>query len=42
MRVFVAFVLKEFMHILRDVRTMLLLLGMPVVQVLLFGFALIT
>jgi len=42
MRVFVAFVLKEFMHILRDVRTMLLLLGMPVVQVLLFGFALNT
>ena len=42
MRVFLAFVLKEFMHILRDVRTMLLLLGMPVVQVLLFGFALNT
>ena len=36
---FLAFVKKEFYHILRDKRTMLILLGMPVVQVLIFGFA---
>ena len=33
------FILKEFLHILRDKRTMLILFGMPVVQVLLFGYA---
>ena len=36
---FFAFVKKEFYHILRDKRTMLILLGMPVVQILIFGFA---
>jgi ABC-2 type transport system permease protein len=36
------FVKKEFLHIIRDPRTMLLLLGMPVVQVILFGFAIST
>ncbi|MFA6359646.1 MAG: ABC transporter permease [Dysgonamonadaceae bacterium] len=36
---FRAFVEKEFYHILRDRRTMLILLGMPVVQILIFGFA---
>ena len=36
---FIAFVIKEFYHILRDKRTMLILLGMPVVQILIFGFA---
>lgn len=36
---FIAFVKKEFFHILRDRRTMLILLGMPVVQILIFGFA---
>ncbi len=39
MKQFIAFVRKEFHHIIRDRRTMLILLGMPVVQVLLFGFA---
>lgn len=39
MKQFLAFVKKEFYHILRDGRTMLILLGMPVVQILLFGFA---
>ena len=34
-----AFVLKEFYHIFRDRRTMLILLGMPVAQILIFGFA---
>ena len=39
---FGAFVKKEFFHILRDKRTVLILLGMPVVQIILFGFALST
>jgi ABC-2 type transport system permease protein len=34
------FIIKEFFHIFRDVRTMIILFGMPVVQILLFGFAL--
>jgi ABC-2 type transport system permease protein len=37
---FIAFVKKEFFHILRDRRTLLILFGLPLVQVLLFGFAL--
>ena len=39
MKQFIAFVRKEFFHIFRDRRTMLILLGMPVVQIILFGFA---
>ena len=35
-----AFVVKEFQHILRDRRTLTVLLLMPLVQVLLFGYAL--
>lgn len=37
---FFAFVHKEFLHILRDVRTQIILFLMPIVQILLFGFAL--
>lgn len=37
---FSAFIKKEFRHILRDRRTLLILFGMPVVQVLLFGYVL--
>ena len=33
------FVIKEFLHIFRDTRSMIILFGMPLVQVLLFGFA---
>lgn len=40
MRQFFAFVQKEFYHIWRDKRTMFILLGMPVVQIIIFGFAL--
>lgn len=40
MKQFFSFVKKEFYHILRDRRTMLILLGMPVVQIIIFGFAL--
>ena len=35
-----SFIKKEFYHILRDRRTLLILLGMPVVQIIIFGFAL--
>ena len=37
-----AFIKKEFFHIFRDYRSMIILFGMPVVQVLLFGFAITT
>ncbi len=39
MKEFVSFVIKEAKHILRDKRTMLILFGMPIVMMLLFGFA---
>lgn len=39
MKVLWAFVKKEFFHIIRDTRTLIILLGMPVVLVILFGFA---
>ena len=39
MNPFFSFVLKETKHILRDKRTMLMLFGMPIVMMLLFGFA---
>ncbi|WP_455591597.1 ABC transporter permease [Bacteroides sp.] len=42
MKQFIAFVKKEFFHIFRDKRTMMILLGMPVVQIILFGFAIST
>lgn len=42
MKQFIAFVIKEHKHILRDKRTMLMLFGMPVVMMLLFGFAVTT
>lgn len=40
MKEFGAFVKKEFYHILRDKRTMLIVLIMPVILIMLFGFAL--
>ena len=39
MKQFFSFILKETKHILRDKRTMLMLFGMPIVMMLLFGFA---
>ena len=42
MKEFWSFVQKEAKHILRDKRTMLILFGMPVVLMLLFGFAIST
>ena len=40
MKQFLSFVKKEFYHILRDRRTILILLGMPIAQIIIFGFAL--
>ena len=37
-RAFLAFVRKEIYHILRDRRTLLILFGMPVAQVIIFGY----
>ena len=42
MKLFLSFILKETKHILRDRRTMLILFGMPIVLMLLFGFAITT
>ncbi len=38
MKRFLGFVKKEFFHIFRDVRTMLVLFGIPVAQLLIFGY----
>ncbi|WP_346239354.1 ABC transporter permease [Niabella insulamsoli] len=40
MKQLLAFVKKEFYHVFRDRRTLLILFGLPVVQIILFGFAL--
>ncbi|MBL7741017.1 MAG: ABC transporter permease [Chitinophagaceae bacterium] len=40
MKQFSAFVKKEFHHIFRDTRTLFILLGMPIMQIIIFGFAL--
>jgi ABC-2 type transport system permease protein len=37
---FLAFIRKEFYHIWRDKQTLLILFGMPIVQIIIFGFAL--
>lgn len=39
MKQFLVFAQKEFYHIFRDKRTLLILFGMPIVQIILFGFA---
>lgn len=40
MKQFIAFIKKEFFHIWRDKRTLFILLGMPITQIIIFGFAL--
>ena len=40
MKQFIVFVKKEFFHVLRDRKTLLILFGLPIVQILIFGFAL--
>ena len=42
MKQFYSFVIKEAKHILRDKRTMLILFGMPIVLMFIFGFAITT
>ncbi len=42
MRRFLGFVKKEFLHIFRDVRTLIILFGIPILQILLFGFVVST
>lgn len=42
MKSILSFIHKEFLHIFRDPRTMLIVLAMPIVQILLFGFAIST
>lgn len=37
---FWSFVRKEFLHVFRDRKTLLMLFGVPIVQIILFGFAL--
>jgi ABC-2 type transport system permease protein len=38
MKRFLGFIKKEFIHIFRDVRTLLILFGMPIAQILIFGY----
>src|SRR5687767_6585399 len=40
MKQFITFLRKEFAHVLRDRKTLLILFGMPIMQILIFGFAL--
>jgi ABC-2 type transport system permease protein len=42
MKRFLGFVKKEFLHIFRDFRTLIILFGIPIVQILLFGFVVST
>ena len=39
MKQFISFIIKEAKHIVRDKRTMLILFGMPIIMMLLFGYA---
>ncbi|HQR01828.1 MAG TPA: ABC transporter permease, partial [Ferruginibacter sp.] len=40
MKQFIVFVRKEFRHIFRDRKSLLIIIMMPIVQIILFGFAL--
>lgn len=42
MKQFISFVRKEFLHIFRDKRTMMILLAMPIILIILFGYAITT
>ena len=42
MKRFLGFVKKEFQHIFRDYRTLIILFGIPAAQILIFGFAVST
>ena len=40
MKRFIGFIKKEFYHVFRDRKTLLMLFGLPIAQIVLFGFAL--
>lgn len=40
MKIFFAFIKKEFQHVLRDTRSLVILIGLPIMMMLIFGFAL--
>src|SRR5215813_10723352 len=40
MRQLLIFIRKEFLHVFRDRKTLLMLFGLPIAQIVLFGFAL--
>jgi len=40
MRQLITFIRKEFLHVFRDRKTLLMLFGLPIAQIVLFGFAL--
>jgi len=42
MKRFMAFVKKEFLHILRDYRTLIIIFGLPAAQILIFGYVVST
>lgn len=42
MKQLLSFIRKEFSHMLRDRKTLLILFGLPVIQIMIFGFALTT
>ncbi|GHV10477.1 transport permease protein [Bacteroidia bacterium] len=42
MKQFLSFIKKEFHHIFRDVRTIMLIIGIPIAQILIIGFAVST
>ena len=42
MKRFIGFVKKEFLHIFRDFRTLIILFGIPTAQILIFGFVVTT
>ncbi len=42
MKQFLSFIRKEFYHIFRDKRTMMILLAMPIILIILFGYAITT
>ncbi|MGV6945427.1 ABC transporter permease [Sphingobacterium kyonggiense] len=39
MKQFKSFIKKEFLHVFRDRKTLLMLFGLPIIQIILFGFA---
>lgn len=42
MKRFIGFVKKEFLHIFRDIRTLIILFGIPAAQIMIFGFVVST